>query len=468
MKKFFLFMSVAVAALAISSCNALNEDDAFVEKQNFDISVIAKADNLASDDIETKTYITTYNDVENTVLWGTDEYMMLAITADGYTSIAQSASASANSFSGQPEATFSFKIEDAPVADSYLYQGLYPISAAIFVSDKAAANLPDRQHATASSYDPAAYIMVAKPESFSSIQTEWQASFRRATALNKITLSIPSEIPIDKVVITAPSGKYLAGPREIDLSTGESRDIYRGIESIEVDYVTPLNGSNVDVWFTSWGVEINEGETLTIVAYPKGSSNGYTKTITVPSGKSIKFKEGCLNTLKANMSRYEKVTSNLADWSGDYLIVCESKKTKLVFDSSLADFDWYGNGEEVQISNSSIVSNTETDKWMFTIEKMDGGYSLKGTNGMYVDVPHILSGGICSASEPHLNTISFENGAVVISTDIIANTPSGQVPQTGYTLRYEDDDSRPDYFCYRSYSGGQPIQLYKKTMISNN
>ena len=464
MKKLFQFMLVAVAALAISSCSAVKENDVFEDKHNVSINVIAKADNLASDDIETKTYITTYNNVENTILWGTDEYMLLAITADGYTSVAQSSSSTAGSFSGQPEATFRFDIEHTASGDSYLFQGLYPMSA-YYYDNKDAANLPNRQQATASSYDPAAYIMVAKPESFTSIKTEWQASFRRATALNKITLNIPSGIPIDKVVITAPSGKYLAGLRNIDLSTGESGDVYSGTETIEVDYVTPLNGSNVDVWFTSWGVEIEGGETLTIVAYPRGSSNGYTKTIKVPSGKSIKFKEGCLNTLKANMSRYEKVTSNLADWSGEYLIVCEAHS--LAFDSSLANFDWYGNGEEVQISNGSIVSNSETDKWMFTIEKMEGGYSLKGTNGMFVDVPLILSAGICSASEPHLNTISFENGNVVFTTEFVVNSQHGQSHQTG-TLRYEDDESKPDYFCYRTYHGGQPIQLYKKTMISNN
>ena len=466
MKKLFQFMVVAVAALALYSCTAVKDNDVFEDKQNVSINVIAKADNLISDEIETKTYIDTYDNVPNTILWGTDEVMMLAITASGSTTFTSSSSASASSFSGQPEATFSFNVESVPAATSYLYQGLYPLSAAYsssFNGDTDSANLPSEQHATADSYDPAAYIMVAKPESFSSIQSEWQASFRRATALNKITLNIPSGIPIDKVVITAPHGKYLAGQRSIDLSTGESGTIYGGTESIEVNYATPLSGSNVDVWFTSWGVEINEGETLTIVAYPRGSSNGYAKTITVPSGSSIKFIEGCLNTLKVNMSRYEKVTSNLSDWSGEYLIVCESTKKPLAFDAS-CDYGDYTNEVEVPISNGTIVSNTDTDKWMFTIEKMEGGYSIKGTRGMYVGIPIGGSGGICQTADRYLNTISINNGNAVISAD--AKDHDEHV--FNCTLRYEDDKSTPDKFCYRLDSGGEPVQLYKKTMISNN
>ena len=331
---------------------------------------------------------------------------------------------------------------------------------AYYNGDNDAANLPSKQHATASSYDPAAYIMVAKPESFSSIQSEWQASFRRATALNKITLNIPSGIPIDKVVITAPHGKYLAGQRSIDLSTGESGTIYGGTESIEVNYATPLTGSNVDVWFTSWDVEIAAGETLTITVHTT-DNNSYTKTITVPSDSSIKFKEGCLNTLKANMARYEKVTSNLSDWSGEYLIVCESES--IAFDASCNYGSW-NDYIDVTISNDYIVSNTTTDRAMFTIETMEGGYSIKGTSGMYVGIPIGGSGGICQTADRYLNTISINNGNAVISAD--AKDHDEHV--FNCTLRYEDDKSTPDKFCYRLDSGGEPVQLYKKTMISNN
>ncbi|MBQ1169076.1 MAG: hypothetical protein II143_08230, partial [Bacteroidales bacterium] len=157
---------------------------------------------------------------------------------------------------------------------------------------------------------------------------------------------------------------------------------------------------------------------------------------------------------------------------GEYLIVCEAHS--LAFDSSLSDFDWYGNGEEVQISNGSIVSNSETDKWMFTIEKMEGGYSLKGTNGKYVGVPNNYSGGITSQSSPHANRISFENGNVVITTDFTFHDNQGhEAVLHDYTLRYEYDafESPRNFFCYRvngNHDGQHLIQLYKKTMISNN
>ena len=66
MKKLFQFMLVAVSALAISSCTTVKENDVFEEKQNVSISVIAKADDLASDDIET---------IEATIVGDIQEYL---------------------------------------------------------------------------------------------------------------------------------------------------------------------------------------------------------------------------------------------------------------------------------------------------------------------------------------------------------------------------------------------------------
>ena len=307
---FKLIAPMAVAALALMACQRESVKNQEIEGSQI-IKVHATAQDLANED--TRTYIDTYNDTPNTILWGTGEYMKLCVTsvADGTTENkwANSTDDSADLYDGEPEALFEFSVspQDAP---SYLYQGLYPASAAVNSNNDNPAsykvNLLSTQNATASSYDPAAYIMVAKPQTFDEVETDWLASYRRATALNKITLkNVPSGVSIKRVTITAPSGKYLAGARHIDLSTGESGDIYSGggrTETVEVKYETPLaGGANIDVWFTSWEVEVAAGEVLTIVVYTTDKKS-YTKTITVPENKTISFKEGYLNTLGANIS----------------------------------------------------------------------------------------------------------------------------------------------------------------------
>lgn len=301
MKKFSsLFVSVAAAAMALVSCQV---EDSVIDNPSEEavtIRVHASANELKSDDPATKTYI----DNTNTIIWGTGEYMKLALTAGENTTFANSTDASSDAFNGNPEAMFEFSVTPES-ANEYVYQGLYPASAASTSSNTNAANykvnLPAIQNATASSYDPAAYIMVAKPETFTSVQTDWVASFRRGTALNKITLkNFASSVEINKVKITA-EGKKLAGGRHFNLTTGEGLEVYGTDATIEVLYATPLSGTSMDVWFTSWDTEIAEGEKLTIVAYTTDSKS-FTKEITVPTGKTIKFQEGYLNTLGAGMS----------------------------------------------------------------------------------------------------------------------------------------------------------------------
>ena len=318
MKNLYKYLIPAAATLAaLVSCQRENPINDTLPENAVTIRVHATADDLKGIDPDGKTYIADYQGQANTILWGTGEYMKLALTAGETTTFANSTDASADTFNGDPEAMFEFSVTPGE-ASEYVYQGLYPASAAATNSNTNAANykvnLPTVQNATASSYDPAAYIMVVKPETFTSVQTDWEASFRRGTALNKITLkNLPSGVSIKRVKITA-EGKKLAGGRHFNLTTGEGSDVY-GVEStIEVKYATALTGTNVDVWFTSWDAEIAVGEKLTVVAYTTDNKS-YTKEITVPADRAIKFQEGYLNKTGVSMSGIspEDVTELIED-----------------------------------------------------------------------------------------------------------------------------------------------------------
>lgn len=298
MKKRFIPWMVLLAAL--TACQKENDFQNVAESGAINVTVRASAQEAPV----VKTYLDTYEDQDNVVLWGPGEQMQLAVTAGGTTVFA--ASELTDDFNGAPEAEFSFSIQPVS-ASSYRYQGIYPASA-VEDGDNAdparyRVNLPAVQHAGAGRYDPSAYILVARPTDFDSPATAWTAAFRRATALNKMTLKgLPAGKSVTRVEIVAPAGTYLSGSREMNLSTGESGELCAGSRSVDVVYDSALpGGADLDVWFTSWEAEIGVGETLTITAYT-ADKLAYIKPVVIPSGHVIRLQEGCLNTFKVSMA----------------------------------------------------------------------------------------------------------------------------------------------------------------------
>ncbi len=402
---FKLFVPVAAAAIALVSCQPKEEQFGNNPAGEVTIRVHAQADNLKAGDQETKTYI----DNSNTIIWGTGEYMKLALTAGETTIFVNSTDVSADAFDGDSEAMFEFNVTPES-ASEYVYQGLYPASAAATSSNTNAANykvnLPAIQNATATSYDPAAYIMVTKPETFNTIQTEWVASYRRATALNKITLkNFASSVEINKVKITA-EGKKLAGGRHFNLTTGEGLEVYGTDATIEVLYATPLSGTNVDVWFTSWDVEIAAGEKLTIVAYTTDSKS-YTKEITVPEGKTIKFQEGYLNTLGANLNGINPVTVSSVE-DGSYLVLARK--------GSEEPYTYYAltgeaSGERVASVDytGSLTSYNGDASLVWTISASGSSYTFKNASN-YLGVSAVKSASL-------IDEESYEANACLMSIE---------------------------------------------------
>ncbi len=494
-----ILVSVAVAAIALVSCNKESNYTA-PDANAVTIRVHASVNDLKVDD-ETKTYIDTYKGKANTILWGTGEYMSLCITSTASSvenKWTTSTDASADLFNGEPAALFEFTVSPQ-TATSYKYQGLYPASAASTTSNtdptSYKVNLPATQNATADSYDPAAYIMVAQPEDFTSVETDWEVSFRRATALNKITLkNVPTSVSISSVKITAP-GKKLAGGRHFNLSTGVGTDVYGTDATIEVKYATALTGTNVDVWFTSWDVEIAESETLTIVVYTTDKKS-YTKTITVPSGKTIKFKEGRLNTLIAKMDGITPVdVATVAD--GTYLVLArkgsaapytyyamkgEANGTRIAYEDYSGDLTSY-NGEAslvwtITASGNSYtfenrgnylgwstgnaadlipVADYDADKCLMSInDNGDGTYKVTNTktsarylakntssawfafyesSGQYGDIVFVPATSIAQVATP---TFDPAAGAVAANSSVTISCAT-----SGATIHYTVDNSVP-------------------------
>lgn len=349
MKQLFKSL-VLVASVAASLISCQKEQNSPEVKEAFKLTVHAKAENLSGD---TKTYIS-----GKQVLWGTGEYMTAALVSGEDLATYNSNSTSADLWDGESQAMFEFDVELS--AGPVTYGGIYPSSAVVPDNNKNATsfkvNLSAMQSATAASYDPSAYIMIAKPETFTVATKEWEASFRRTTALNKITLT-GLEDNITSVKITVPEGKYLAGRRYMNLTTGDKGEVYSGggrTNALTINYTSPLASDveSKDIWFTSWGVEIPEGAKMTVVAYSDDYS--YTREITAKAD-GIKFTEGFLNTLSINMASAEK--EPLEKLEGDYAVLVAQNDVYYI------------------LSSTNTISSTRLDAVEFTGYKADTEYT---------------------------------------------------------------------------------------------
>lgn len=299
MKK--LIFSLAAAAALLAGCQA--EKTQIIRSEG---TVNVKMTAIPQ---ETRTSIAP----DNSINWGKGEYVMMYYN-DGTDRLVKSDESSADAAEGSSTATFDFTISPAQ-AESYTIGGAYPASAVKTTTDgkEIEVEIPGVQNATAVSYDPAAFIMAIKPENVAEIPAQWQAWFRKATALNKVTLKgVKSDI---YAVEFTCEGKNFAGKATIDLTTGETTGYKDNTSSVKVQYATALAAGDMDIWFTTWESAIAQGETLTIKAF--AADGYYSKTITAKSA-GIKFVEGGLNLLSVDFSAVEFTKLTFKDWAVEF------------------------------------------------------------------------------------------------------------------------------------------------------
>ena len=438
------FMLIAAAAMAFTSCQ--KEETAAPETVSATLTMHAGVE-------QTKTYLSG----DNTVLWGKGESVSLYVGAGETAKFFDSASTDA--YDGEASASFAFDIKDVAEADSYTLGGIYPASAAIDDNDdpkKCKTILPQIQNAELGKYDPAAYIMVLKPETVETLPEEYVASFRRATALNKITLTNVKE-DITTVEITVPEGKALAGRRYFNLTDGESGEIYYG-QSNAITVNSQYSGSTIDVWFCSWGVELAAGEELTVRM--KNANKSFTRTIQAKEA-GIKFVEGDLNTLKINMETAEE--ESFDSFAGEWLITGTTAGVTYAAGS-------YVSGNNIKASVSITISNDviepvdglENCKMLFTeITEGDykGMYTIQDANGKYLyaasSSANQLKAGDSTNSANYYWTVECNDGKY----SIVASKSSNR-----NVMQFNPNNGSPIFACYASASQ-TAVVLYPYSMV---
>ncbi len=170
---------------------------------------------------------------------------------------------------------------------------------------------------------------------------------------------------------------------------------------------------------------------------------GVTKIVAVPVIPH-NFVSGSCADCGVPAATYTKVTTDLADWSGTYLIVYEAGS--LAFDGSLATLDAVQNTVPVSISSGKIVGDYSA--YVFTIAAIDGGYTIKSASGYYIGRSAGTNGLDSSTNYSYTNTISVSGGNAAIigsgNAQLCYNKTSGQ-----------------ERFRYFKSASQQPIALYK-------
>ena len=151
---------------------------------------------------------------------------------------------------------------------------------------------------------------------------------------------------------------------------------------------------------------------------------------------------------KAQGQTFEKITSEPADWSGEYLLVYENSSTEA--------YVWTGvdaancNVQATIDNNKQIDASNLTGHVTLTIAPMTGGYSIK-VNGSTNDGKYISgtknSNKINFGTTEALNTLTYSESEVTIKSN-------------SKVMRF---NSNSDQKRFRYYSSGQQsVQLYKK------
>ena len=267
--------------------------------------------------------------------------------------------------------------------------------------------------------------------------------------IDDVTIFGDGEVVEPKLTKLATPSTLIAG-----LSSSSPNSIEVVWEAVEnagsyVVTATPSTGSAVvkevtTASHTFIGLEYNTEYTISVYAkssdpsvYSDSDVATYDDTITTgakpESGGETKY--------------FVKVTSAPADWSGEYLIVCEDQN--VAFDGSLETLDVASNNVSVTITDNRIEANDNLLNSTFTINAE--GTTIQSKSGYYIGQSSNANGLKSSTSTSYAHTLSF--------------TDSGEFTAVsgGAYLRYNSTSgqTRFRYFKSSTYTRQKAIQLYK-------
>lgn len=382
MKSLMLF---AAAAMALTSCENEAMNEGIEANDTFTLSFTADAP-------ESKTSVTIVGNAAN-FDWSVGDQVAFVQWANGANKINKKKSeAAVIAADGSATFTSNFESVDGDVT-SYDYAAIYPDAnwKSNTAFSEVTAVVPSTQTLTDNNYDPAADLMMSKAilDVAKKDGHGGNLVFHRLAAIGRMNLKgIPAGEIIQTVTITFEEA-VLNGDVTINFTDGTAAYATTGSN------VVTLNNGNLTavaenpIFFTCFPGEYTGAYTFDVETdkayYQKTGTINAEKPLTFTAGNVMGFSTTVAKTAdKATDKVYTKVTkNNLADYSGEYLLVCESKA--IAFDGSgttSGDLDKDNNTFAVTIENNTITGDYSSKA--FTIAKVENGYSVLSAGGLYI------------------------------------------------------------------------------------
>ncbi|MBR5845921.1 MAG: hypothetical protein IKY65_06640 [Rikenellaceae bacterium] len=266
---------------------------------------------------------------------------------------------------------------------------------------------------------------------------------------NMVVSEVTTNYVIPKVTPAATSMSFVAEgeSKSVELTVAGQGENQLFAKSNNEHFVATIEGTTLTV--TAAANESTEAKTATVTVYMAATADAEavaSAEITCSQAAPSTGDDGGETTQKS----YVKVTSASDITAGQYLIVYE--EGALALNSSLSKIDAEGNGTAVTITDGKIVSTADVDKMSFTFAVVNGGYSIKATNGKYI-------GSTANKNELKENTSAIVNVVTLQSAGDVHI-----VGTAGSVLRYNNattNGTRFRYYKSASYTSQQPIHLYK-------
>lgn len=364
------------------------------------------------------------------------------------------------------EANFEGTIKGAP-NEGNLY-AFYPSKVAkTYGSQTAGFDILDTQHPTATSFDPAADLLISKPVYYVSDESGVlidDVQFARALAMLKINVysadfSDIQEQYLSKLTVTAVGGR-LAGRPVFDLKKGDAKitGYNTDAESVSAEYEEDIvcvgnsaTATGCSVFLMVAPVTLNKDAKLKFT----GATGEYTitKEVTLPGDVVLtpgKCTEINLSLAEENCEKKEDV-----DYSGNWMIVSENVKDDVTTHYAMPAYTSGNNIKAVvyTLTAEGKAKSTETDlnDCLYVVEKVTDGtykgyYTIKDVNGKFIYAAstssNYLKASDLKSEDNYFWAIENKDGVY----SIIAKSASRN------NLRFNYNGGSPMFSCYAETS----------------
>lgn len=419
MRKIYSILGVAaLSTLALVSCNKEAIDPAITPAEGNKVTLTINATQ------STKTYID-----GTSVKWAASGEKLKVFQIPDSIADSLKVATSSEGTTENDGATMSFAVSfDKVTADSLSYYAFYPSSAydkKPSSVESVAIEIPSTQTPTATSFDSAADILVAKPQTVTTQATSLDMAFARVVAVGKMTLTgLASSDPVTKVTFSATDAEgnavTLAGKTAYNLNDASVVRNNTKAESIILDYssLSLTANESMDVWFTCLPFSLEGAGSFKVVV--ETATQTFTKEVSFTSGQKLNFIAGKAARFSVNMS------SATADTKAKDLCYAE-----LTYE----DFTG-GEGYASSGYNNVTVNKTHGDTWSMNATNQSSTIGLKKStsseNSSYIKLPDFVSN-ITSVLVTCSGTATTDSLALRTSTDFSDNYIAGVTLASGTT-----------------------------------